>query len=210
MILRGTNLKHKGEPLLPFLLPDRLEAGCDEAGRGCLAGPVFAAAVILPPDYTHPTLNDSKALTQKQRLRIREDILRDAMSWNVVQVSHEIIDRINILQASIHAMQLAVDGLKIKPEHLLIDGNKFKPYPGITHDCVIAGDATFLSIAAASILAKTYRDEYMLEMDVRFPQYGWARNKGYPTPEHRKAIRIHGISPIHRRSFACGDEPTLF
>lgn len=210
MILRGINLRKKGEPLLPFLLPDRLEAGCDEAGRGCLAGPVFAAAVILPSGYTHPTLNDSKMLTPKQRMRLREDVLRDAIAWSVVQVSPELIDKMNILQASIHAMHLAVNELTVKPDHLLIDGNRFHPYPGISHDCVISGDATFLSIAAASVLAKTYRDEYMAKMDAEYPQYGWAKNKGYPTREHRQAIRIHGLCPLHRRSFNCGDEPTLF
>lgn len=210
MILRGTDLRHEGEPLLPFLLPNCLEAGCDEAGRGCLAGPVFAAAVILPQTYAHPFLNDSKQLTHKQRLLLRQDILRDALAWEVVQVSHEIVDRMNILHASIYAMHLAVEALKIKPNHLLIDGNRFKPFPGIPHDCVIAGDATFLNIAAASVLAKTFRDEFMVEMDVQYPQYGWAKNKGYPTLEHRKAIRTHGLSPIHRRSFNCGNEPTLF
>jgi ribonuclease HII len=210
MILRGTDLKHKGEQLLPFLLPDCLEAGCDEAGRGCLAGPVFAAAVILPHTYTHPILNDSKQLTSKQRLLVRDDILRDALAWEVVPVSHEIIDRMNILHASIYAMHLAVQALKVTPDHLLIDGNRFKSYPGIPHDCVIAGDATFLSIAAASVLAKTFRDEFMMEMDVQYPCYGWRRNKGYPTLEHRKAIRQYGLSPIHRKSFNCGNEPTLF
>lgn len=206
MILRGTDLKKQGEPLLPFLLSGRLEAGCDEAGRGCLAGPVFASAVILPQEYRHPMLNDSKQLTPARRLRVREDILKDALAWSVVEVSAEVIDRMNILQASIHAMHLAVKQLKCVPEHLLIDGNKFKPYPGISHDCVIGGDATFLSIAAASVLAKTFRDECMERLHQDYPCYGWAQNKGYPTLAHRRAVRAYGRSPLHRKSFDCGDD----
>lgn len=178
-----------------------IEAGCDEAGRGCLAGPVTAAAVILPQQYEHPVLNDSKQLTRDERLAIREDILRDALAWAVAEVDHEEIDRINILNASFEAMHRALRKLPVTPSLLLIDGNRFKPYGEIRHECIVKGDATYLSIAAASILAKTYRDEKMQALALEFPGYGWETNVGYPTAEHREAIIRLGITPYHRRSF---------
>ncbi|CAN5675363.1 ribonuclease HII [soil metagenome] len=180
---------------------DVLEAGLDEVGRGCLAGPVVAAAVILPGAYTHPILNDSKQLSHRQRELLKKDIERDALAWAVAEVSHEDIDRINILKASFLAMHRAVDALFIKPEHLLVDGNRFVPYPMIPHTCIIKGDANFLSIAAASVLAKTYRDDLMERLGEEFPAYGWARNVGYPTPIHRAAIREFGPTKYHRMSF---------
>lgn len=180
---------------------DVIEAGLDEVGRGCLAGPVVAAAVILPANYTHAILNDSKQLTRAQREFLRLDIERDALAWAVAEVSHEDIDQINILKASFLAMHRAVDALAIRPEHLLVDGNRFIPYPLIQHTCVIKGDATFLSIAAASILAKTYRDDLMTQLGREFPAYGWAQNVGYPTPVHREAIRQFGPTKYHRMSF---------
>ncbi len=178
-----------------------IEAGLDEVGRGCLAGPVVAAAVILPKDYTHPILNDSKQLSRRQRELLKKDIERDALAWAVAEVSHEDIDRINILKASFLAMHLAVDSLTIKPEHLLVDGNRFVPYPMIPHTCIIKGDAHFLSIAAASVLAKTYRDDLMAQLGLEFPAYGWAQNVGYPTAIHREAIRQFGPTKYHRMSF---------
>ncbi|MCK8491427.1 MULTISPECIES: ribonuclease HII [Spirosoma] len=178
-----------------------IEAGLDEVGRGCLAGPVVAAAVILPKHYTHPILNDSKQLTRIQREMLRIDIKRDALAWAVAEVSHEDIDRINISKASFLAMHRAVDSLAVRPEHLLVDGNRFVPYPMIPHTCIVKGDAHFLSIAAASILAKTYRDELMEQLGQEFPDYGWARNVGYPTPIHREAIRKFGPTKYHRMSF---------
>jgi ribonuclease HII len=178
-----------------------VEAGLDEVGRGCLAGPVVAAAVILPNNYVHPILNDSKQLTRSQRDTLRIDIERDAIAWAVAEVSHEDIDRINILKASFLAMHRAVDGLTIKPEHLLVDGNRFVPYPMIPHTCIVKGDAHFLSIAAASVLAKTYRDDLMEVLGKEFPAYGWAQNVGYPTPVHRAAIRQFGPTKYHRMSF---------
>lgn len=178
-----------------------VEAGCDEAGRGCLAGAVYAAAVVLPPDYQNEWLNDSKQLTEKQRYALREQVERDALAWAVGVVSPEEIDAINILRASFLAMHRAVDALSVRPQHLLIDGNRFTPYPGIPHTTVVKGDATYLSIAAASVLAKTYRDDYMLRLHAEYPCYGWDGNKGYPTPKHREAIRLHGPSPYHRRTF---------
>lgn len=180
---------------------DAIEAGLDEVGRGCLAGPVVAAAVILPKDYTHPILNDSKQLTRSQRKTLRIDIERDALAWAVADVSHEDIDRINILKASFLAMHRAVDALILKPEHLLIDGNRFVPYPMIPHTCIVKGDTHFLSIAAASVLAKTYRDDLMEQLGLEFPAYGWAKNVGYPTPIHREAIRQFGPTKYHRMSF---------
>lgn len=177
------------------------EAGCDEAGRGCLAGPVYAAAVIFPPGYTNPYLNDSKKLTAKQRENLRLVIEKDALAWAVGSVDNNIIDEINILNASIQAMHLAIEKLPVKPELILVDGNRFHPYPGIPHRCIIKGDATFMSIAAASILAKTYRDDFMHFLDRSFPQYGWKSNKGYPTVEHRRAIEQWGITDLHRKSF---------
>lgn len=178
-----------------------IEAGLDEVGRGCLAGPVVAAAVILPDEYTHPILNDSKQLTRRQRETLRKDIERDAVAWAIAEVSHEDIDRINILKASFLAMHRAVDTLTTRPEHLLVDGNRFVPYPMIPHTCIIKGDAHFLSIAAASVLAKTYRDGLMEELGQEFPAYGWAQNVGYPTPVHRAAIQAFGPTKYHRMSF---------
>ncbi|GAB3890589.1 ribonuclease HII [Spirosoma agri] len=180
---------------------EAVEAGLDEVGRGCLAGPVVAAAVILPRDYTHPILNDSKQLTRFQREQLRTDIQRDALAWAVAEVSHEDIDRINILKASFLAMHRAVDVLVVRPDHLLVDGNRFVPYPMIPHTCIIKGDAHYLSIAAASVLAKTYRDALMEELGREFPAYGWAKNVGYPTPIHRAAIREFGPTKYHRMSF---------
>lgn len=187
--------------LLPYFEPDRIEAGCDEAGRGCLAGAVFAAAVILPLDFKNDDLNDSKQLSEKKRYLLRPVIEKEAIAWAVGVVSAEEIDRINILKASFLAMHRAVEQLKVTPEHLLIDGNRFTPYPGISHTTVIKGDGKYLSIAAASILAKTWRDDYMNELATAYPDYLWQENKGYPTKAHREAIRQHGITPYHRKTF---------
>lgn len=180
-----------------------LEAGLDEAGRGCLAGPVMAAAVILPKDYYHPLLTDSKQLSKKQREALRPQILREAISWAVAAASVEEIDRINILHASLLAMHRAVDALAIKPELLIVDGNRFTPYPFIPHVCMVKGDARFYSIAAASVLAKTYRDDLMEQLAKEFPHYGWEVNAAYPTHFHRNAIRQHGRTIHHRTSFNC-------
>lgn len=194
--------------LKPYQTKGIIEAGCDEAGRGCLAGDVYAAAVILPEGFSDPLLNDSKQLTEAQRYRLREVIEREAVAWAVGIVTAAEIDKINILRASILAMHRAVDGLKTRPQHLLIDGNKFSPYPGITHNTVVKGDATYMSIAAASILAKTYRDDYMMRIAEEYPMYDWKGNKGYPTAKHRAAIREFGITPYHRVSFnLLGTEP---
>lgn len=187
--------------LLPYLHSDLIEAGCDEAGRGCLAGAVYAAAVILPPDFRNELLNDSKQLTERQRYDLRPVIEREALAWAVGVVSPEEIDHINILNASFLAMHRAIDALKVRPQHLLIDGNRFRPYPGVPHTTVVKGDGKYLSIAAASVLAKTYRDDYMLRLHAQYPDYGWDRNKGYPTARHRAAIAQHGATPYHRRSF---------
>lgn len=187
--------------LQPYLLPNRLECGCDEAGRGCLAGAVYAAAVILPPDFRCEELNDSKQLSEAKRYALRPLIEREAVAWAVGIVTPEEIDHINILKASFLAMHRAIDRLKVRPEHLLIDGNRFTPYPGIPHTTVVKGDGKLLSIAAASVLAKTYRDDYMNTLAEEYPVYDWAKNKGYPTKAHREAIRLHGISPYHRKSF---------
>ena len=184
-----------------FLEQGRLEAGCDEAGRGCLAGPVFAAAVILPEDFANEMLDDSKKLSERQRDMLRPMIERGALAWAVGVVEAEEIDRINILNASFLAMHRAVGALSVKPDFLLVDGNRFKPYPGIPHTCIVKGDGKMMSIAAASILAKTHRDEYMRRMAGEYPQYGWDVNKGYPTKSHRDAIARYGVSPYHRRSF---------
>lgn len=200
--------------LSPFF-SDLIEAGCDEAGRGPLAGPVFAAAVILPKDFNHPLLNDSKQLSEKNREILRPIIEREALAWSVISVDAEEIDRINILKASIAGMQRALDNLTIRPEFIIVDGNRFTPYIDksggssisewrvIPHKCIVKGDAKYASIAAASILAKTYRDDYMREAAKRYPQYGWDRNMGYPTKEHREAILKYGITPLHRKSFHC-------
>ncbi len=202
----------RNEPhLSSYLHEDLIEAGCDEAGRGPLAGPVYAAAVILPKDFYHPLLNDSKKMTEKARETLRPIIEREALAWAVVEVSAEEIDTINILNASITGMQRAVRKLNIRPDFLLIDGNRFKPCDGIPHQCVVKGDATYASIAAASVLAKTYRDEHMRRLAEEFPQYGWDRNMGYPTKEHIDAIIAHGYTPHHRKSFHVKQlEPTLF
>ena len=196
--------------LQQFLPTDTVEAGCDEAGRGCLAGPVFAAAVILPEHFSNELLNDSKKLTEKQRYALREVIEREAVAWAVGVVTSAEIDEINILRASILAMQRAVGQLKIVPQHLLIDGNRFTPYKNIPYTTVVKGDAKFMSIAAASILAKTYRDDYMLGISKEFPQYDWQKNKGYPTPKHRAAIREFGATKHHRMTFnLLGENPQL-
>lgn len=187
--------------LLPYLEQGRIEAGCDEAGRGCLAGPVFAAAVILPEGYCNELLNDSKKLTEHRRDQLRTIIERDALAWAVRVVTAEEIDHINILNASFLAMHRAVDALTVRPEHLLIDGNRFKPYHDTPHTCIVKGDGKMMSIAAASILAKTHRDEFMARIHEEFPQYAWNINKGYPTKAHRAAISQYGPSPYHRKSF---------
>ncbi|MDZ4847436.1 MAG: ribonuclease HII [Chitinophagales bacterium] len=179
----------------------KIEAGCDEAGRGCLAGPVFAGAVILPKGFNDSFLHDSKQLSATEREELREMIEEKALSWAVASVSSKEIDRINILNASFLAMHRAIAKLKVVPESLLIDGNRFKPYPKISHTCIVKGDAKFQSIAAASILAKTYRDDYMKKLHVKFPYYGWETNKGYPTTVHRDAIVKHGIMDEHRKTF---------
>lgn len=177
------------------------EAGCDEAGRGCLAGSVYAAAVILPPGYRNDGLNDSKQLSARRRYALREEIERDAVAWAVGIATPEEIDRINILNASILAMHRALDGLRVRPEFVIVDGNRFKPYGDVPSQTIVKGDGKFLSIAAASILAKTYRDDYMSRLHEEYPHYGWDRNAGYPTREHREGIRMYGTTPYHRRSF---------
>ena len=187
--------------LLPYLEANRIEAGCDEAGRGCLAGSVFAAAVILPPDFKNDDLNDSKQLSEKKRYALRPVIEKEAIAWAVGIVTPEEIDKINILKASFLAMHRAIDQLQVRPEHLLIDGNRFTPYPDIKHTTVVKGDGKNLSITAASILAKTYRDAYMDELAKEYPDYHWTENKGYPTKAHREAIRTIGITPYHRKTF---------
>jgi ribonuclease HII len=178
-----------------------IEAGCDEAGRGCLAGRVYAAAVILPKDYENPLLNDSKQLTAHQRYALREVIQRDALAWAVGMASPEEIDHINILYASILSMHRALDQLSVRPQTIIVDGNRFKPYNKLPYTTIVKGDGKFLSIAAASILAKTYRDDYMLRLHAEYPHYDWNHNMGYPTPKHRQAIRTYGLTPYHRRSF---------
>lgn len=180
---------------------DLIEAGCDEAGRGCLAGSVYAAAVILPSDYQNELLNDSKKLTAKKRYTLREEIERDAIAWAVGIVTPEEIDKINILNASFLAMHRALDQLKVRPEVVIVDGNRFKPYQDLPSTTIVKGDGKYLSIAAASILAKTYRDDYMLSLAEEYPQYDWQSNMGYPTKKHRQAIREHGITPYHRKSY---------
>lgn len=187
--------------LKQYLEAGRLEAGCDEAGRGCLAGAVYAAAVILPADFSHEWLNDSKQLHENQRYQLREVIEREALAWAVGVVSESEIDKINILNASFLAMHRALEQLTPQPEHILVDGNRFKKYNDIAHTCVVKGDATYMSIAAASILAKTYRDDYMLRLHGEYPVYAWNNNKGYPTVAHRKAIAEHGSCVYHRQSF---------
>ena len=187
--------------LLPYLNENLIEAGCDEAGRGCLAGAVYAAAVILPKDFKNEMLNDSKQLSEKQRYLLREVIEKEALAWAIGIVEPEEIDKINILNASFLAMHRAVDQLKITPQHLLIDGNRFNKYKNIPHTTIVKGDGKFLSIAAASILAKTYRDDYMNRLHSEYPMYAWDMNKGYPTQKHRQAIKEFGTSPYHRLSY---------
>jgi ribonuclease HII len=188
--------------LRSFLYHNLTEAGCDEAGRGCLAGPVVAAAVILPKNFKHPVLNDSKKLSAKQRMELKDEIINSAIAWKVAFVDSIEIDEMNILRASIKAMHLAIEGLKKKPQFLLIDGNRFIPYKEIKYKTVIKGDGLFFSIAAASVLAKTFRDEYMEKIHYEYPMYGWNKNKGYPTSFHREALSKYGISPYHRKSFS--------
>ncbi len=195
LVLRSFPVLHS------FYTAGLIEAGLDEAGRGCLAGPVVAAAVILPPDYHHPTLTDSKLLSARQRECLRLDVLRDALAWAVAEASVAEIERHNIAQASYLAMHRAVEALARRPEHLLVDGNRFRPYPLVPHTCVVGGDGKFLAIAAASILAKTHRDALMTELDAAFPAYGWAANAGYPTAAHRAALLAYGPTPHHRRTF---------
>ena len=187
--------------LKPFHQELYPEAGCDEAGRGCLAGPVFAAAVILPKNFIHPLLNDSKQLKEKDRYALREVIQKKAISWMVASLDAEEIDRINILNASIASMHIALDGLSTQPVFIIIDGNRFKKYKQIAHQTIVKGDGIYASIAAASILAKTYRDDFMLEQHELYPQYNWKKNKGYGTLDHRKALELHGPSPLHRKTF---------
>jgi ribonuclease HII len=187
--------------MLPNLNPDRLEAGCDEVGRGCLSGPVTAAAVILPPDYANEWINDSKKLSKSNRERLTEEIKSEALAWAIENATVEEIDEFNILNASFMAMNRAISKLKIKPEYLLIDGNRFKPVHPIPYECIIKGDGKFASIAAASILAKTYRDDLMANLAEQYPGYGWEENVGYPTKRHRMGIKKLGPSPLHRKSF---------
>jgi ribonuclease HII len=191
--------------LKPYMFHNLIEAGCDEAGRGCLAGPVVAAAVILPKRFRHDVLNDSKKLTSKQRETLKDEIIESALAWNVAFVSNNEIDELNILRASIKAMHMAIDGLKKKPQFLLIDGNTFFPYKDLKHKTIVKGDGLFFSIAAASVLAKVFRDEFMIKLHSEYPQYGWNENKGYATLYHREAIMKYGITPYHRRSFTLSD-----
>ena len=183
-----------------------IEVGCDEAGRGCLAGSVFAAAVILPSDFHHPLLNDSKQMTEKRRDQLRKIIEQEAVAWSVQEVTAERIDKINILNASIEGMNLAIKALSVKPEFIVVDGNRFKTDLEIPYRTIVKGDGKYANIAAASVLAKTHRDEYMMRLAEEYPMYGWAKNKGYPTREHRLAVREHGLSPYHRLSFNCSPE----
>ena len=197
--------------LQPFYHNGIIEAGCDEAGRGCLAGPVYAAAVILPPDFHNELLNDSKQLTEKKRYLLRDIIEREALAWAVGVVDNHEIDSINILRASILGMHRALDQLKVRPQEIIVDGNRFHPYHDVPYTTIVKGDGKYMSIAAASILAKTYRDEYMRKLAAEFPEYGWERNMGYPTKEHVQAIIEHGYTPHHRKSFHLKQlEPTLF
>jgi ribonuclease HII len=196
--------------LLPYMTDGAVEAGCDEAGRGCLAGPVYAAAVILPPDFHSAELNDSKQLTARQRYLLRPIIEQEAVAWAVGVVTAQEIDKINILNASILAMHRALDQLTTRPDHLIIDGNRFKPYGKIPYQCVVKGDGTYLSIAAASVLAKTYRDDYMCQIGEEYPAYNWKKNKGYPTRDHRAAIEQLGPCPYHRMTFTLLDPQLKF
>ena len=196
--------------LKSFLYRNLTEAGCDEAGRGCLAGPVVAAAVILPKNFKHPILNDSKKLTPRQRALLKDEIMNSAIAWKVAFVDNDEIDEMNILRASIKAMHIAIEALETEPQFLLIDGNRFYPYKAIKYKTIIKGDGIFFSIAAASVLAKTFRDEFMEKIHNEFPEYGWKKNKGYPTSFHRAAILKHGITPYHRKSFNLFDTQMKF
>lgn len=195
--------------LLPYFHKSVIEVGCDEAGRGCLAGPVFAAAVILPPDFKSDLLNDSKQLSERKRYILRKIIEHEALAWAVGIVNNEEIDRINILRASILAMHRALDGLKLRPEEIIVDGNRFTPYANLPYTTIVKGDGKYMSIAAASILAKTYRDDHMIRLHKEYPAYHWDRNKGYPTHAHRQAIREHGTTPYHRMTFNLLGSPQL-
>ncbi|MBN1924312.1 MAG: ribonuclease HII [Prolixibacteraceae bacterium] len=189
-------------PLKAYYTEGQVEAGCDEAGRGCLAGPVYAAAVVLPDHFHNELLNDSKQLSEKQRYELRPVIEKEAVAWGLGIVSNHEVDALNVLNASYLAMHRAIDNLKVKPEHLIIDGNRFKPYGNIPYTCIVKGDGKYYSIAAASVLAKTYRDDFMMKIDKEYPRYGWARNKGYPTADHRKALIMLGETSYHRKSFS--------
>lgn len=196
--------------LLPHYFEGKIEAGCDEAGRGCLAGSVYAAAVILPKGYDNPLLNDSKQLTEKRRYALRDDIVRDAVAWAIGIVTPEEIDKINILNASFLAMHRALDQLTVRPEAIIVDGNRFTPYHDVPYATIVKGDGKYQAIAAASILAKTFRDDYMDRLALEYPYYDWQKNKGYPTRAHREGIRLHGITPYHRKSYnLLGSEPML-
>ena len=196
--------------LLPHYFEGKIEAGCDEAGRGCLAGSVYAAAVILPKGYDNPLLNDSKQLTEKRRYTLRDTIVRDAVAWAIGIVTPEEIDKINILNASFLAMHRALDQLTVRPEAIIVDGNRFTPYHAVPYATIVKGDGKYQAIAAASILAKTFRDDYMNRLAIEYPYYDWQKNKGYPTRAHREGIRLHGITPYHRKSYnLLGSEPML-
>lgn len=196
--------------LLPHYFEGKIEAGCDEAGRGCLAGSVYAAAVILPKGYDNPLLNDSKQLTEKRRYALRDDIVRDSVAWAIGIVTPEEIDKINILNASFLAMHRALDQLTVRPEAIIVDGNRFTPYHDVPYATIVKGDGKYQAIAAASILAKTFRDDYMDRLAIEYPYYDWQKNKGYPTRAHREGIRLHGITPYHRKSYnLLGSEPML-
>lgn len=195
--------------LRPYYKEGCIEAGCDEAGRGCLAGPVFGAAVIFPPDYRNKELNDSKKLTEKKRYRLREQIHRDAVAWAVGEVDNLLIDKLNILNASILSMHVALAQLPVVPQFIIVDGNRFKPWGTVPYECIVKGDGKYLSIAAASILAKTGRDDLMLQLHDKYPQYRWDINKGYPTKTHRQAINRYGVTPLHRLSFNMGQQLAL-
>lgn len=196
--------------LLPHYFEGKIEAGCDEAGRGCLAGSVYAAAVILPKGYDNPLLNDSKQLTEKRRYALRDAIVRDAVAWAIGIVTPEEIDKINILNASFLAMHRALDQLTVRPEAIIVDGNRFTPYHDVPYATIVKGDGKYQAIAAASILAKTFRDDYMDRLALEYPYYDWQKNKGYPTRAHREGIRLHGITPYHRKSYnLLGSEPML-
>ena len=196
--------------LLPHYFEGKIEAGCDEAGRGCLAGSVYAAAVILPKGYDNPLLNDSKQLTEERRYALRDAIVRDAVAWAIGIVTPEEIDKINILNASFLAMHRALDQLTVRPEAIIVDGNRFTPYHDVPYATIVKGDGKYQAIAAASILAKTFRDDYMNRLAIEYPYYDWQKNKGYPTRAHREGIRLHGITPYHRKSYnLLGSEPML-